>query len=75
MPALAVGCAALTITQVGFGYVVLDLLLPLLLAGILINAYIPFIGTLLRLTGQVITIAVDYTMKAAEKTAELVDKL
>lgn len=53
---------------------VLDLLLPLLLAGILINAYIPFIGTLLRLTGKVVTIAVDYTMKAAEQTAELLDK-
>ena len=51
----------------GFGYLVLDLLLPLLLVAILINAYIPFLGTLWTVITRVVAKAGSLVLGAARR--------
>lgn len=58
----------------GFGYLVLDLLLPLLLVAILINAYIPFIGTLWTVITRVIAKAGSLVLGAARRVVDVFEE-
>lgn len=58
----------------GFGYLVLDLLLPLLLVGILINAYIPFLGTLWTVITRVAAKAGSLVLGAARRVAVIFEE-